>query len=93
VDLLIPFRSRFLYHSKMKGSASLKNVLPAFVKDIGYNDLEIQDGRTASHKYLTCLKGTIGEDQKEGIFQNLRNYCELDTLAEVRLMNVLYKKV
>ena len=90
VDLLIPFRSRFLYHPKMEGSASLKSVLPAFVKDVGYDDLEIQDGRTASHKYLTCLKGMIGEDQKESIFQNLRDYCKLDTLAEVRLMNVLW---
>ena len=93
VDLLIPFRSRFLYHPKMKGSASLKSVLPAFVKDVGFDDLEIQDGRTASHMYLKYLKGMIGKDQKEGIFQNLRDYCKLDTLAEVRLMNVLYKKV
>ncbi len=77
----------------MKGSASLKSVLPAFVKDVGFDDLEIQDGRTASHMYLKYLKGMIGKDQKEGIFQNLRDYCKLDTLAEVRLMNVLYKKV
>jgi len=30
VDLLVPFRSRYLYHPKMMGSASIKKVLPAF---------------------------------------------------------------
>jgi hypothetical protein len=93
VDLIIPFRSRFIYHPKMKGSASLKSVLPAFVKNVGYDDLEIQDGTTASRMYLTYLKNMIGEDQKERIFQNLSDYCELDTLAGVRLMDVLYEKV
>ena len=43
------------------------------VKDVGYDDLEIQDGRTASHMYLTCLKGMIGKDQKESIFVSVHN--------------------
>ena len=28
VDLLVPFRSRYLYHPEMRGSSSLKSVLP-----------------------------------------------------------------
>jgi len=48
VDIMVPFKSRFLYHHKMEGSASLKNVLPAFVPRMSYDKLEIQDGGTAS---------------------------------------------
>ncbi|MGD8701306.1 MAG: DUF2779 domain-containing protein [Desulfosarcina sp.] len=36
VDLLVPFRSRHLYHPKMMGSASIKHVLPAFVPELTY---------------------------------------------------------
>ncbi len=44
VDLIVPFRSRHLYSWKQKGSHLLKTVLPAFVKGLRYDDLEIGDG-------------------------------------------------
>jgi len=90
VDLLVPFRSRHLYHPDMTGSASLKNVLPAFVPDLKYDDLTIADGDTASAMYLSCVKGSASDVEKETIYKNLRIYCALDTLAEVRLLDVLY---
>lgn len=90
VDLLIPFRSRFLYHPDMAGSASIKSVLPAFCPDMNYNDLEITDGATASLRYLQCIKGIVNEKEKKRIFEELKKYCGLDTLAEVRLLSVLY---
>jgi len=91
VDLLIPFRSRYLYHPKMKGSASLKSVLPAFVPDLNYDELEIADGSTASMMYLNCIQNRVSETEKEFIYNGLRKYCELDTLAEVKLIDVLYQ--
>jgi len=91
IDLLVPFRSRSLYHSEMRGSASLKSVLPAFVPDMSYDDLEINDGGMASQMYLTCLKGNLAEDQKGAIFDALRKYCCQDTLAEVRLLEILFQ--
>ncbi|RLB98879.1 MAG: DUF2779 domain-containing protein, partial [Deltaproteobacteria bacterium] len=90
IDLLIPFRSRHLYHPKMMGSASLKSVLPAFVPDLSYADLEISDGDTASGMYLSCVKGVVSDADKDNIYKELRKYCALDTLAEVRLLDVLY---
>jgi hypothetical protein len=89
VDLLIPFRSRYLYHPEMKGSASIKVVLPAFCPDMSYEGLEISDGGTASLKYLSCIKGQVSQEQKETIYAELRKYCELDTLAEVKLLSIL----
>jgi hypothetical protein len=91
VDLLVPFRSRYLYHPEMKGSASLKSVLPAFVPDMTYDGLGIQDGEMASIRYLSCIKDLVSDTEKRKIFKDLIKYCSQDTLAEVKLLDVLYK--
>ena len=93
VDLLVPFRSRFLYHPDMKGSASLKSVLPALVPDLSYSGLAIADGETASLMYLKAHKNDVLDDEKKRIFADLQQYCRLDTLAEVRLLAELYRAV
>jgi hypothetical protein len=93
VDLLIPFRSRFLYHPEMKGSASLKSVLPALVPEMSYAGLAIADGETASLMYLEALKNEISAEEKEKVYADLLEYCRLDTLAEVRLLGELYRAV
>ena len=91
VDLLVPFRSRHLYHPAMEGSASLKSVLPAFVPDLTYDGLAIANGEIASITYNRCIRGLVPEEEKPQIFQDLREYCKLDTLAEVRLVDILYQ--
>jgi hypothetical protein len=85
IDLMTPFRSRHLYHPTMKGSYSIKQVLPALVPELSYHDLEIQEGGTASLTYLSLYIDTDPESIK---FKrtNLLNYCQLDTLAMVRLV-------
>jgi len=93
VDLLVPFSKRYLYHPEMKGSASLKNVLPALVPDLAYDGLAINDGMTASLQYLKCIQDAVSNQKKDIIFQHLKEYCALDTLAEVRLLEVLYKVI
>jgi hypothetical protein len=89
VDLLIPFKSRTIYSPKMFGSASIKFVLPAFVPTMGYDNLSIQNGEDASLSYFNYLKGLIDDDEKERMFRDLKEYCGLDTLAEVELISVL----
>ena len=91
VDLMIPFKSRILYHPGMKGSASLNSVLPAFAPDLSYAGLAIADGETASLMYLKTLKSELPEEEKERIYADLLEYCCLDTLAEVRLLEELYR--
>jgi hypothetical protein len=91
VDLLVPFRSRNLYHPRMKGSASIKSVLPAFVPELTYDNLSISDGDMASINYLKCLKNMALDDDKSEIYNNLRRYCEMDTYAEVLLVEKLYE--
>lgn len=88
-DLMVPFKKRWLYRPAMKGSYSIKAVLPAYVNDVSYLDLEIQQGGAASLTYLTMYD----EPDPEIISTkrtNLLKYCHLDTLAMVKLMEVVY---
>ena len=88
---MVPFKSRYLYHPAMKGSASLKDTLPAFVPGMSYDDLEIGGGGIASILYLSSIRNMVSEKDKEKIYKDLREYCKRDTLAEVELIKVLYK--
>ncbi|MCD4741116.1 MAG: DUF2779 domain-containing protein [Desulfobacteraceae bacterium] len=91
LDLLLPFRSRMIYHPKMRGSASIKKVLPAFVPELNYNDLEISEGTSASLAYLKFIKNLATDEEKNHIFKDLKKYCALDTYAEVILLKFLFE--
>ena len=69
----------------MKGSYSIKKVLPALVPELSYNDLEISEGGTASLTYMSLYedKDLQSVSVKR---ENLLRYCELDTLAMVKLL-------
>lgn len=92
-DLLVPFRSRHVYHPAMQGSASIKKVLPALVPELRYDDLAIGDGDTASRQYLKCIKNMVTEKEKQTIYTDLKRYCAMDTRAEVRLIERLRELV
>jgi hypothetical protein len=83
---LLPIVRDHVYHPDFGGSFSLKDVLPALVPDLGYQDLEIQDGRAASAALETLLLGEDREaSERQALRRDLLRYCERDTLAMVRL--------
>jgi predicted RecB family nuclease len=86
VDLLPVVRDH-VYHPEFGGSFSLKSVLPALVPDLGYDDLEIQDGETASAALVAILlePETLDTSERGALRAALLRYCERDTLAMVRL--------
>jgi len=88
MDLIIPFRKKFYRTETMEGSSSIKKVLPALCPDLSYNELEIGNGMDASNAFLD-LYYTNDEKYKENVRQNLLNYCHLDTLAMVKILEVL----
>jgi hypothetical protein len=88
VDLLVPFKKRWLYSPTQKGSASIKAVLPAF-STLDYKELEIAGGGEASSKYQDFAKGNISNQEADSLFENLSKYCSLDTYA----MFVLIEKM
>lgn len=80
---------RHVHHPDCLGSASIKAVLPALVPELSYKDLEIGEGGTASLRYLQTVTGAMSEADTARTFAALREYCGLDTLAMVRIFEVL----
>lgn len=87
VDLMAPFRARDYYTKEMKGSYSIKYVLPALYPDdpeLDYSNLPlVHKGDEASEAFLS-LKDKNSEEQ-EIIRDALLKYCELDTLAMIKI--------
>jgi len=88
-DLMIPFQQKWYYTPEMKGSYSIKYVLPALVPELSYNDLDIKEGGTASNTFLSMVNETFEGDVQK-IRRQLLQYCELDTFAMVKILEVLF---
>ena len=86
-DLLPVVRNNY-YHPEFRGSFSIKNVLPAMVPASGYDDLSIADGQTAAVHYAQALDSADTAERRQ-TFEDLRAYCERDTLAMVELCEAL----
>ncbi|MFI5148715.1 MAG: DUF2779 domain-containing protein [Bacteroidia bacterium] len=91
-DLIIPFADRIYYHPAMKGSSSIKNVLPALVPGFSYEGLKITNGNVAMTVYeqLRSESDLFAQQEKR---EALLAYCSMDTLAMVKIYEVLEKAV
>jgi hypothetical protein len=92
IDLVQPFQSRSYYHPAMKNSFSMKSLLPALVPDLSYQHLKISSGSIAMIAYENLQKETDMFRILE-IREYLLEYCKLDTLAMVKVFEVLEKEV
>jgi Domain of unknown function(DUF2779) len=84
-DLLSLARS-YYYHPAMRGSWSIKDVLPTIVPELDYANLEIGDGAMAQNAYKEAIDIKIELDRKEHIRSAMLNYCKQDTLAMVKIV-------
>ena len=85
------FKKLYYVDPGFHGSCSIKDVLPALVPELSYQNLDdIREGGMAS---LRWLQGNFGvgleEVEKEKIRWNLLRYCERDTEAMVRVLEAL----
>ena len=91
VDLITPFKNGNYYHKDMGGSNSIKAVLPALYPDdpeLDYHGLPVvHNGGEAMDIYPKML--TASPEEKERIRDGLLQYCCLDTLAMVKVLNKL----
>jgi len=87
-DLMIPFQQKWYYTPEMRGSYSIKSVLPALVPELSYNDLEIKEGAVASNTFLSMVNG-IFEGDVEETRRQLLEYCKLDSYAMVKILEKL----
>jgi hypothetical protein len=92
VDLIEPFKARHLYSWKQKGSHSIKAVLPAFVKGMTYDDMEIGDGGAAMEAYRQMCGCAEKPKELAKVRKDLLEYCKQDTLAMVKLLEVIVEK-
>ena len=90
VDLMEPFQKRHYYHPLMKGSHSIKNVLPALFPDFNHKDLAISEGTMAMAAFEQLQTETDIFKIAE-LRDNLLAYCKLDTLAMVKIFEFLEK--
>jgi len=91
IDLLDPFQERWLHHPKQLSSASIKSVLPAFCPEFSYSDLDVSDGGAASRMGAAIIAGKLNDEQLEEVSRGLREYCGLDTLAMVKILEVVFE--
>ncbi len=88
VDLLELIRSHY-YHPDFKGSFSIKDVLPALIDDLDYDDLQIQEGSQAATAFIEMMDPETSRSRRLELEQALEAYCKRDTEAMVRLFQKL----
>jgi hypothetical protein len=88
-DLMKIFSERLYVHPGFKGRSSIKKVLPVLCPHLSYDDLGIGEGMEASISWFRAVKRTMSEAERQRIFQDLLEYCKLDTWAMVEIYNVL----
>lgn len=84
VDLLPMARDHY-YHPAMRGSWSIKAVLPTIAPELAYDDLMVADGGMAQQAFLEILDAATPEERREALREGLLVYCARDTEAMVRL--------
>lgn len=84
-DLMKVFKKDYL-HPDFRGSASIKKVLPVLVPELSYSELDVQSGTMAIEAWGRTIFQQVSEKEKNEIRQNLLKYCELDTLAMVKIL-------
>lgn len=87
-DLMEPFEKKYYYTHEMKGSHSIKNILPAMVPELSYNHLKINSGALA----MTAFHSLHQERDLFHIAETreaLLEYCKMDTYAMVRIFEKL----
>lgn len=86
VDLL-PLLRKHYYHPAMKGSWSIKAVLPTVVPELDYCHLgDVRDGGGAQAAYLECIDKGVDPIRRAKLEKDMLDYCGLDSLAMVELV-------
>ncbi|MEJ2500314.1 MAG: DUF2779 domain-containing protein [Campylobacterales bacterium] len=89
-DLMVPFQKQHYVTPDMRGSYSIKYVLPALVPEMeqAYKQLEgVQNGGDAMLAFAHLE--SVPPEKRPEVRSALLRYCELDTLAMVKILQAL----
>ncbi|HUF03138.1 MAG TPA: DUF2779 domain-containing protein [Aridibacter sp.] len=78
-----------LYKDPGMANNKLKTVLPTLVPELSYSELDIRNGGVASVRWFEDVFRGDDQERKRLTLESLREYCALDTLAMVRIMDYL----
>ncbi len=90
-DLMEVFSKNHYVHHDFRGGYSIKDVLPVLVPEMSYKNLNIRDGSMAMKGWKTMMFEIKDQQEKDKIKRDLLNYCEQDTLAMVKIFEILKK--
>jgi hypothetical protein len=90
-DLMTPFQNRDYYEPSMRGSYSIKYVLPSLVPQMkeAYKKLSLVHNGGEAMDAFARLQGMQDEDEAKRLREALLAYCKLDTLAMVKVLERL----
>lgn len=92
VDLLPIVREHY-YHPEMRGSWSLKAVLPTIGSGLDYESMTVANGGMAQDAYLEMIHPDTTPERKEELRQGLLDYCALDTYGLLKLVEFFSQTV
>ena len=85
---LLPLTRAYYYHPAMKGSWSIKALLPAIAPDLDYAQLEgVHDGGGAQLAWVEAVAPQTAAERRSELREQLLRYCAHDTLAMVRVLH------
>jgi len=85
---LLPLTREHYYHPNMKGSFSIKAVLPTIAPEMNYADLDdVSDGGAAEAAFLEIVDARCPPERKQILETALLRYCRMDTEALLKLAN------
>ena len=82
---LYPIACKYYYHPDMRGSWSIKAVLPTIAPDLAYDNLEVANGGMAQEAFAEIMQPETLPDRRQQLRDALLLYCERDTVAMVRI--------
>jgi len=88
-DLMEIFSKHLYVHYDFRGGFSIKDVLPVLVPDLTYKNLNVRDGSMAMNGWKKMMFEMDTEEEKQQMEHDLLEYCELHTLAMVKILEVL----
>jgi hypothetical protein len=88
VDLLHLIHAHY-YHPDLRGSFSIKDVLPVVVDGLDYRDLDLRDGSQAALAFSSATDPARTAEERALWRARLRAYCQRDTEAMMRLFQAL----
>ena len=87
VDLEDPFKQDYV-DIAFGGSTSIKKVLPVLVPELSYEHMDVRNGTDAMEGWKKLI-GFPHSPEKQALRDAMLKYCELDTLAMVKIYQCL----